>query len=249
MEILSFIIAKLSFIWEIGLPFLVALTILVFVHELGHYSVAKWCNVKVEVFSIGFGPELFGWNDGDGTRWKISVIPLGGYVKMLESRESEETLDEQSLNQCFDKQSVYKKFLIVAAGPAFNLILAVIFFIFVHFSGITGMKPYITSIDNHLPQTSDLMHKYEIIKVNGINTKRWQDVRIEILNSVVNSKNLNIHIKSDSNNIQVVPIKYDKDILKLDGDIITNIGLKVKTPEFPAIIGFIEDNSPAFGIK
>ncbi len=226
--------------------FFIAIGILVTFHEFGHFYIARLFNVKVLNFSIGFGKKIYTKKSSvDSTEYSIGLIPLGGYVKMLESRESEETLDEQSLNQCFDKQSVYKKFLIVAAGPAFNLILAVIFFIFVHFSGITGMKPYITSIDNHLPQTSDLMQKYEIIKVNDINTKRWQDVRIEILNSVVNSKNLNIHIKSDSNNIQVVPIKYDKDILKLDGDIITNIGLKVKTPEFPAIIGFIEDNSPA----
>src|SRR5271154_1746178 len=64
-------------------PFLVVLTVLVFVHELGHYLVARWNAVKVEVFSIGFGPELFGWNDRAGTRWKVSAIPLGGYVKMF----------------------------------------------------------------------------------------------------------------------------------------------------------------------
>ena len=107
------------------------------------------------------------------------------------------------------------------------------------------MKPYITSIDNYLPQTSDSVNKYEIIKVNDTYTKRWQDVRIEILNSVVNSKNLILYLKSDSEDIQVIPINYNEDILKLDGDIITNIGLKIKTPEFPAIIGFIQEDSPA----
>src|ERR1700749_1064452 len=71
-----------------GLPyfvfwFLVVLTVLVFVHELGHYLVARWNGVRVEVFSIGFGPELFGWNNRAGTRWKVSAIPLGGYVKMF----------------------------------------------------------------------------------------------------------------------------------------------------------------------
>ena len=74
---------NLSFLWEIGLPFLVALTILVFVHEFGHYIVARWCGVRVEVFSIGFGKELKGWTDKNGTRWKIAAIPLGGYVKMF----------------------------------------------------------------------------------------------------------------------------------------------------------------------
>ena len=64
-------------------PFLAVLTALVFVHELGHYLVARWNGVRVEIFSIGFGPELFGWNDKAGTRWKFSLIPLGGYVKMF----------------------------------------------------------------------------------------------------------------------------------------------------------------------
>ena len=88
MDILSLFLAKLSFIWEIGIPFLVALTILVFVHELGHYAIARWCNVKVEVFSIGFGPEIKGWDDSHGTRWKISAVPLGGYVKMFGESET-----------------------------------------------------------------------------------------------------------------------------------------------------------------
>ena len=65
------------------LPFVVVLGIVVFVHEFGHYIVARWCGIRVEVFSIGFGPELFGWNDSHGTRWKISAIPLGGYVKLF----------------------------------------------------------------------------------------------------------------------------------------------------------------------
>src|ERR1700683_5767715 len=69
-------------IWYVGI-FLIVLTLLVFVHELGHYLIARQTGVRIEVFSIGFGPELFGWNDRAGTRWKFSAIPLGGYVKMF----------------------------------------------------------------------------------------------------------------------------------------------------------------------
>ena len=72
-----------SGLFGFGLPFLIFLTILVFVHEMGHYLVARRCGVRVEVFSIGFGPEIFGWTDKARTRWKISLIPLGGYVKMF----------------------------------------------------------------------------------------------------------------------------------------------------------------------
>ena len=87
MENFTTFFGNLSIIWEIGIPFLVALTILVFVHELGHYMVARWCKVRVEVFSVGFGKEFKGWTDKNGTRWKISAIPLGGYVKMFGESE------------------------------------------------------------------------------------------------------------------------------------------------------------------
>ena len=226
--------------------FFIAIGILVTFHEFGHFYIARLFNVKVLNFSIGFGRKIYKRKSSiDDTEYSIGLIPLGGYVKMLESRESETPMDVGLLNQCFDKQSVYKKFLIVAAGPVFNLILAVIFFVFVHFSGITGMKPYITSIDGYTMNVNTDIDKFEIIQVNEVNTKRWQDVRIEILNSVVNSKELKIHVKSKSNEIEIINLVYNENILQLDGDIISNIGLNIKTPELPAIIGSIEDNSPA----
>tara|TARA_B100000035_G_scaffold133358_1_gene113439 strand:- start:2837 stop:4192 length:1356 start_codon:yes stop_codon:yes gene_type:complete len=226
--------------------FFIAIGILVTFHEFGHFYVARLFNVKVLNFSIGFGKKIYTKKTtSDGTEYSIGLIPLGGYVKMLESRESEDSMDVSLLNQCFDKQSVYKKFLIVAAGPIFNLILAVIFFIFVHFSGIAGMKPYITSIDNHTISSSATDGKYEIIEVNNTPTKRWQDVRVEILNSVVNSDDLNLKIKSDFNNIEDISVRYDENILKKEGDIISNIGLNVKIPDLPATIGMVEEDSPA----
>ena len=226
--------------------FFIAIGILVTFHEFGHFYIARLFNVKVLNFSIGFGKKIYTKKAGvDNTEYSIGLIPLGGYVKMLESRESNDSMDVNLLQRCFDKQSVYKKFLIVAAGPVFNLILAVVFFIFVHFSGITGMKPYITSIDNHSISSLDTSEKYEIIKVNGSFTKRWQDVRVEVLNSVVNSKELTFTVKSDADDTSFVVVNYDKDILQMDGDIISNIGLNIKIPEFPAVIGSIEKNSPA----
>lgn len=226
--------------------FFIAIGILVTFHEFGHFYIARLFNVKVLNFSIGFGKKIYTrQSNPDSTEYSIGLIPLGGYVKMLESRETNESMDVSLLNQCFDKQSVYRKFLIVAAGPIFNLILAVIFFIFVHFSGITGMKPYITSIDNHLIENQAVKSEYEIIKVNDVYTKRWQDVRVEILNTIVSSEDLKLSVKSDSDIIQVISVNYDKDVLQMDGDIIPNIGLKVKVPEFPAIIGNVEKDSPA----
>ena len=86
----------LNFIWTNGLSFLFILTVIVFIHELGHYLVARYNGVRIEVFSIGFGPELFGWNDKAGTRWKLSLLPLGGYVKMFGRGELGPLTESQS---------------------------------------------------------------------------------------------------------------------------------------------------------
>ena len=228
------------------LGFFIAIGILVTFHEFGHFYIARLFNVKVLNFSIGFGKTLFKKQfSSEGTEYSIGLVPLGGYVKMLESSELDPEKDKAEYAYCFDKQSVYKKFLIVAAGPVFNLILAVIFFTIVHFSGITGMKPFVTSIEGH--NLSQVKNKsfHEIIEVNGVTTQRWQDVRVEVLNAVVNRTKLNVVIKGNENNINTININYDGNILQKDGDIIINLGFKPKTPEIPSIIGTIENNSPA----
>ncbi len=226
--------------------FFIAIGILVTFHEFGHFYIARLFNVKVLNFSIGFGKTLYKKKfSDDGTEYSIGLIPLGGYVKMLESTELNTELDQSEHAHCFDKQSVYKKFLIVAAGPVFNLILAVIFFTFVHFSGITGMKPFITSIEGHdLPQVQNKSF-HEIIEVNGVTTQRWQDVRVEILSTVVNKNKLDVLVKDHENNTSLIKINYNNDILQKDGDIITNLGFNPKKPELPSVIGTIENNSPA----
>lgn len=120
-------------VWDNVVPFLFVLTVLVFVHEMGHYWVARRCGVRVEVFSIGFGPELFGWNDRAGTRWKVSAVPLGGYVKMFgegdtieeeDGRERPLSADEKKVS--FAHKGVGQRAAIVAAGPLANFLLAVI---------------------------------------------------------------------------------------------------------------------------
>ena len=228
------------------LGFFIAIGILVTFHEFGHFYIARLFNVKVLNFSIGFGKTLFKKQfSNEGTEYSIGLVPLGGYVKMLESSELDPERDKDDYVYCFDKQSVYKKFLIVAAGPVFNLILAVIFFTVVHFSGITGMKPFVTSIEGH--NLSQVQNKsfHEIIEVNGVATQRWQDVRVEILNAVVNKTRLDVLVKDYKNNISAININYDDDILQEDGDIILNLGFNPKTPEIPPVIGTIENNSPA----
>ncbi len=117
-------------------PFLFGLSVVVFFHELGHFLVARWCGVRVLVFSLGFGPELFGFNDRHGTRWKISAVPLGGYVKFLGDESAASTPDQEAVaamspeerRESFHYKTVGQRSAVVAAGPIANFILAIMIF-------------------------------------------------------------------------------------------------------------------------
>ncbi len=118
------------------IPFLFVITIIVFFHELGHYLVGRWCGVRVSTFSIGFGPELIGWTDRSGTRWRVALLPLGGYVKFYGDADAASTPDDDiasTMNEeeravSFFFQPVWKRFLIVLAGPVASLLLGVVIF-------------------------------------------------------------------------------------------------------------------------
>src|ERR1700744_6271458 len=117
-------------LYHYGLPFVVVLSILVFIHEFGHYWVARRCGVKIEVFSIGFGKELFGWTDKAGTRWRVAAVPIGGYVKMfgdadVSSRPDAAAgakMDAEERSVSFMHKKLWQKALVVVAGPAANFV-------------------------------------------------------------------------------------------------------------------------------
>src|SRR5579871_741082 len=119
-----------------GIPFVFGLSVVVFFHELGHFLVARWCGVRVLVFSLGFGPELLGFNDKHGTRWKLSAIPLGGYVKFFGDESVASTPDHEAAAAMteaeravsFNFQPLPSRAAVVAAGPIANFILAIVIF-------------------------------------------------------------------------------------------------------------------------
>jgi regulator of sigma E protease len=125
-----------AWVWANIIPFLFVLTVVVFFHELGHFLVARWCGVAVKVFSVGFGPELVGFTDRHDTRWRLSAIPLGGYVKFLGDENAASATDHAAVkamsaaerSQSFAAKSVGARAAIVAAGPLANFVLAVIIF-------------------------------------------------------------------------------------------------------------------------
>lgn len=116
----------MSFLWEYLVPFLVLLSVLVFVHEFGHYWAARRCGIRVEVFSVGFGRELWGWTDRAGTRWKIALIPLGGYVRMFGEVDGARTLTPDEHAVAFGNKSLGQRAFVVAAGPAANFLFAIL---------------------------------------------------------------------------------------------------------------------------
>ena len=147
MDLMAIPETLFDFVWGKIIPFVFVLTIVVFFHELGHYLVARWNKVRVEAFSIGFGPELVGWTAGSGTRWKISAIPLGGYVKFLGDADATskpdlaavEAMPASEREGAFENKAVWRRALVVAAGPIANFILAIVIYT-VLFASYTDVK-------------------------------------------------------------------------------------------------------------
>ncbi len=167
------------------LPFLGLLTVLVFVHEMGHYLVARFCGVRVEVFSVGFGPEIFGWNDRRGTRWRFSVIPIGGYVKMFgeqpggPGRDGEgQSLSESERAESFAAKTLGQRSAIVFAGPFANFLFAVVM--------LAGMfmvigQPFtpadISAVEpNSAAERAGLKPGDVIASINGTDIERFEQV-------------------------------------------------------------------------
>ena len=179
----------LSTIVDYTLPFLFVLTVLVFFHELGHYLVARLNGVRVEVFSVGFGPELFGRTDRSGTRWKFSMFPLGGYVKMFGENTDEvnqASLSDADQNIAFHTKTVGQRAAIVFAGPAANFLLAIVIFalLFV-FVGQSFTSPEIGKVHpDSAAERAGLQAGDIFVEVDGRDIERFEDVQqIVVLNT------------------------------------------------------------------
>lgn len=175
----------LNFLWDWIVPFLVVLTVLVFVHELGHYWVARRNKVRVEVFSIGFGPEIFGWTDRHETRWKISAVPLGGYVKMFGEHDFEDDEEQPPMTPAETAVSFHHKRLgqraaIVAAGPIANFLFA-----FVLLAGlfyIVGIPEPLAGVGTIKEDSAAAEAGFEpgdlIVRIQGEPVKWFEDLRL-----------------------------------------------------------------------
>ena len=189
-QILSFIPNAASYI----IPFVVVLSIVVFVHEFGHFWVARLCGVKIETFSIGFGPEIFGWMDKKGTRWRVAWLPLGGYVKMFGDSdpssfgpdEKVKAFTDEEKSVAFYSQKLRKRFAIVAAGPAANYIFAILVLALLYaFNG----QPYTSTVvdtvmEDSAAQSAGILSGDKVLSIDGAKMESFEDIRRTIaLNS------------------------------------------------------------------
>ncbi|MBO4285059.1 MAG: RIP metalloprotease RseP, partial [Alphaproteobacteria bacterium] len=171
-------------------PFIVLLAILVFVHEFGHFIVARLLGVKVSAFSIGFGKELWGFDDKHGTHWKISAVPLGGYCQFLGDGDASSStsgglkdLSEEEKKHAFAFQSPYKKLMIALAGPAFNYLLAIlIYFAFFAVLGKFTIPPVIGELmEGGAAAEAGLEKGDRILTINGQNIADFSDISKEVM--------------------------------------------------------------------
>lgn len=158
------------------ISFIILLGVLIFVHELGHFLAARMAGVGVLKFSLGFGPKLFGKKIGE-TEYVLSAIPLGGFVKLMGEGGNEE-LSPEDEKRSFSKQSVWKRILIVLAGPGFNFLLAVIIFIFVLMYGLPSLTSEIGEVkQDSAAYEAGILKGDQIIAINGEEVAFWEDIR------------------------------------------------------------------------
>ena len=181
--------------------FLAMLSILVFVHEWGHFIVARMNGVRVDVFSIGFGPEIWGRTDKKGTRWKVSYVPLGGYVKFFgdasEASTPGDSLDKMSKEEkkvSFHHKKLYQRAAVVFAGPFANFIFAILILAtFFYAYGQVDTPAVVSSVVvGSAAEEAGLQKGDVIVAVDGSEIKRFNDVRIEVLYSAGDSMNVDV---------------------------------------------------------
>lgn len=233
------------------LAFIGAIALLVVFHELGHYWVARLCDVKVLRFSVGFGRVLLRKHFGSGeTEWVISAIPLGGYVKMLDEREGE--VSPAEVQRAFNRKPVLQRMAIVVAGPLANFLLAIVLYWILFIHGVPALKPLLGEPPSGSPAASARILPGETLTaIEGEPVQSWHDVRWLVMRHLLNSDD------SNREDLQIQGRMPDGEILNhildmrhlsiqdLDGDFLQKLGLKLYEPLLLPVIGQVLEDSVA----
>jgi regulator of sigma E protease len=229
-----------------AVAFVIALGILIAVHEYGHYIVARWCGVKVLRFSLGFGkPVLLRRLGPDQTEWVVTALPLGGFVRMLDEREAPVAPEE--LHRAFNRQSVGKRFLIVLAGPVANFLLAVALYWGLFVVGTPGMRPLIEEpARGTAAAAAGFAAGDAVVAVDDVAVASWTDLRWILLKHAVAHRAVRIDVSTESG--RSMPRSLDLSSLgsaDYDADFLGKLGLAPYNPRIPAVIGNVLPDSPA----
>ena len=227
--------------------FILALAILITVHEFGHYWVARKLGVKVLRFSIGFGKPLWSKTSGpDGTEYVVAAIPLGGYVRMLDEREGDVAADE--LHRAFNRQPLASRFAIVVAGPLFNFMLSIAAYWLIFVIGTTGMKPIVGVVAaDSIAAQAGLSQGDEIVSVAGKRTFTWENVVVGMLESSMDSGEIVLKVTRPESPVEVerrfqfatIPDDLNR------GGFLDYIGMRPYRPAIPAVIGELSPGGAA----
>ena len=223
--------------------FLIALAILIIIHEYGHFWVARRCGVKVLRFSVGFGKPIWQKVGKDGTEYVLAPIPMGGYVKMLDEREM--PVSEEQAQFAFNRQSLAKRVAIVSAGPIANLLFAVLAYWILLVVGVSGIKPVIDDVrPASIAAEAGLHAGDEIQQIDGNDTPTWDSVYKALIQKAEYGEKIDITVSSAS-------IKQEHSLilpqvgLEQVGNILEQIGIEPLRPSIKPILGEVIPGSPA----
>lgn len=208
-------IGSLPFFLNYIIPFLAVLTVIVFVHEMGHYLVARWNGVAVDAFSIGFGPELFGWTDRRGTRWKVSIIPLGGYVRFkgdmnaasVPDPDLASKYDPETARTLFANKNVWQRMAVVVAGPAANVLFTflILYGMLLGYGRMT-LEPVISGVNPDTPAAEAGFEPGDrVLSVDGFKVIGFEDFQRLVATAPERQVHVTIERQDEILNLVVVP--------------------------------------------
>ena len=222
------------------IAFIVALGVLIVVHEYGHYIVARLCRVKVLRFSVGFGRPLALWRLGpDRTEWVVAAVPFGGYVKMLDEREG--PVEPHEAARAFNRQSVWKRFLIVVAGPIFNFIFAVLVYAGLFLYGLPEARPILGAPPPaSIAAAAGLRAGDTVRAVDGETIATWQELRWRVLQAALQQQSVRLETLDERAHIGLATLDLHAFTAgEVESDVLERIGLRLYRPPLEPVLGQI----------
>lgn len=227
------------------LSFLVAIGVLITVHEFGHFWVARRLGIKVLRFSIGFGKPLWSRRGRvDDTEFVVAAIPLGGYVKMLDEHEGE--VEPSEVHRAFNRQKLWKRTAVVAAGPVFNFLFAIVAYSAVFLGGVEGTRPIVGEVaPSSVAEASGLQPRDEFKSIDGVNTPTWDTATLALLDGTMEGKVVNVEVVRNGN-LRLLNIDLTQAAALLEGGfILETLGVQPWRPDFEPIVDGVVEGGPA----